>query len=134
MIRPLLGSLLLLIPQLAQGATATADDSLLVPTLKMIGALGVVVGLLLLFYAASRKGFGVLPRNRDGQIRMLETKPLGGKKFLCLVKVRDQELLLGVSNERIEYLSRMETRTDFAKTLENEVETTEKPATGEDEG
>ncbi len=112
--------LLLVLPQLAIAADAAAgSEGLLIPALKMLGALAVVVGLLLLFYAASRKGFGILPRTRDGQIRMLETRPLGGKKFLCLVRVRDQELLLGVSNERIECLTQLPaSEADFATTLE----------------
>ena len=104
--RSLLVGLLLLAPQVIFAATdGAASGSLLLPAFKMLGALGVVVGLLLLIYAASRRGFGILPRSRDGQIQMLETKALGGKKFLCLVRVRDQELLLGVSNERIDCLT-----------------------------
>ena len=112
--------LLTLAPQIihAAGETATSEG-LLMPAFKMLGALGVVVGLLLLFYAASRKGFGFLPRARDGQIQMLETRALGGKKFLCLVRVRDQELLLGVSNERIDCLTTLTaSEPNFASTLE----------------
>ena len=118
---PVLCTFLLLIPQLAMAAATGGDEGLLIPALKMVGALGVVVGLLLLIYAASRKGFGILPRTRDGQIRMLETRPLGGKKFLCLVRVRDQELLLGVSNDRIECLTTMAAGRDFAGALATEV-------------
>ncbi len=112
-------SLLLLAPQLAGAAETAGAEGLLVPALKMLGALALVIGLLLLFYAASRKGFGILPRTREGRIRMLETRALGGKKYLCLVRVRDRELLLGVSNERIECLTRFDTAADdFAATLE----------------
>jgi flagellar protein FliO/FliZ len=112
--------LLTLAPQIIYAAADTAtSESLLMPALKMLGALGVVVGLLLLFYAASRKGFGILPRPKDGQIQMLETRALGGKKFLCLVRVRDRELLLGVSNERIDCLTELSAAdSDFASTLD----------------
>jgi flagellar protein FliO/FliZ len=120
--------LLTLIPQLLYAApAASSSESLLMPALKMLGALAVVVGLLLLFYAASRKGFGILPRSRDGQIEMLETRALGGKKFLCLVRVRDQELLLGVSNERIDCLTSLTpSSANFASTLD-QLETTSNP-------
>lgn len=135
MMRTALIGLILLAPQLALAAAETGgDESLLIPALKMVGALGVVVGLLLLFYAASRKGFGILPRGRDGQIRMLETKPLGGKKFLCLVRVRDQELLLGVSNERIECLTQLAAGEEFAATLEQEVIAVDETQTAEAAG
>ncbi len=111
-------SLLALLPQIACAATEAKSESLLMPALKMLGALGVVVGLLLLIYAASRKGFGFMPSPKDGQIRVLETRALGNKKFLCLVRVRDQELLLGLSNERIDCLTELRAvEADFATTL-----------------
>lgn len=125
MIRTVLTLLILLAPRLAVAAETAGSEGLLIPALKMLGALALVVGLLLLFYAASRKGFGILPRSRDGQIKMVETKALGGKKFLCLVQVRGQEMLLGVSNERIECLAQLEPGSgNFAATL-HEVERTE---------
>ncbi len=116
----LLFNWLLLVPQLSLAAgKAAGSENIWIPILKMFGALAVVVGLLLLFYAASRKGFGFLPRTRDGQIQMIEIRSLGGKKFLCLVQVRGQELLLGVSNERIECLTELPAaKNNFAKTLD----------------
>ena len=118
--RVLIVSLLTLSPKILHAAEETvASQSLLMPALKMLGALGVVIGLLLLFYAASRKGFGILPRSKDGQIQILETRALGSKKFLCLVRVRDQELLLGISNERIDALTTLPVSdSKFASTLD----------------
>ena len=118
--RVLTVSLLTLSPQVLHAAVeAATSQSLLMPALKMLGALAVVIGLLLLFYAASRKGFGILPRSKDGQIQILETRALGGKKFLCLVRVRDQELLLGISNERIDSLTTLPASdSKFASTLD----------------
>lgn len=118
----LLSIILLLIPSLALAGDTAVDAGLLTPALKMIGALAVVIGLLLLLYAASRKGFGFLPKQRDGAIKIIETKPLGGKKFLCLVSVRGEELLLGMSNERIECLSKLPSRSDFSETLQQQLE------------
>lgn len=112
---------LLLAPSLALGADMGDDAGLLVPALKMFAALAVIIGLLLLFYAASRKGFGFLPKQRDGAIKIVETKPLGGKKFLCLVSVRGEDMLLGLSNDRIECLSKLPPRGDFSAALQNEL-------------
>lgn len=100
-------------------ATAPRDENLLIPAFKMLGALALVIGLLLLGFAASRKGLSLLPGKRSGQIRLIETRPLGGKKMLCLVQVRDQELLLGVSADRIDCLTRLPAdRANFQTTLE----------------
>ncbi len=99
-------------------ADSIAEPSLLGASLKMAAALAVVIGLLLLFYAASRKGFKVLPQKKNGLIQVVETRPLGGRKFLCVVKVRGEEMLLGMSNDRIEYLSKIPSGDKFSATLQ----------------
>lgn len=109
---------LLVIAQPVFAAESIAEPSLLGSSLKMLAALGVVVGILLLIYAASRKGFGILPQKKSGLIQVLETRPLGGRKFLCVVKVRGREMLLGLSNDRIECLSQLPSDDTFAETLE----------------
>lgn len=119
--KSLLTICLTLAPQLLPAAEAVEGPSLLGSSLKMAAALAVIVGLLLLVYWASRKGFGILPKPREGAIRVLETRPLGGRKFLCLVSVRGQELLLGVSHERIEQLAQLPPRSDFADTLNTQL-------------
>ena len=115
--RPLL-FLLIFIAQPVFAADTISEPSLLGSSLKMAAALAVVIGILLLFYAASRKGFGVLPQKKNGLIQVLETRPLGGRKFLCVVKVRGEEMLLGLSNDRIEYLSKVPSGDKFAETLQ----------------
>jgi flagellar protein FliO/FliZ len=99
--------MILLVPVAVFAETAAKEPSLLAASLKMLAALGVVIGLLLLFYAASRRGFGFLPQNKSEIIQILETRPLGGRKFLCVVKVRDEEILLGMTPDRIENLGRL---------------------------
>ena len=51
-------------------------------------------------------------------IKVIETRPLGGRKFLCIVKVRDEELLLGLSNDRIECLSKLTSVESFSDSLQ----------------
>ena len=101
--------MILLVPVTALAETAAKEPSLLAASLKMVAALGVVVGLLLLFYAGSRRGFGFLPQNKSEIIQIIETRPLGGRKFLCVVKIHDEEILLGMTSDRIENLGRLET-------------------------
>ncbi len=95
------------VPALAAGGPA----GLVVPGLKMVAGLAVVLGLLYLLYALSRKGLFFMPGTREGLIRIVEVRSLGGRKGLCLVEVRGQELLLGFGPERIECLARLEPGT-----------------------
>lgn len=99
--------ILLLQPVAVFAETAASEPSLLAAALKTMAALGVVIGLLLLFYAASRRGFGLLPHKKSELIEIVETRALGGRKFLCVVKIRDEEILLGMSHDRIENLGRL---------------------------
>ncbi len=112
----LLTTLILLLPQLSWAAEKI-EPNLLGSSLKMLAGLAFICGLLLLVYAASKKGFGFMPKPKSGAIKVLETRPLGGKKFLCLVSVRGQDLLLGLSNERIECLTQLPPANDFAAEL-----------------
>ncbi len=117
----LLSIVLWSVPSSAFAENMVGDTGLLTPALKMIGALAVIIGLLLLLYAAGRKGFGFLPKPRDGSIKILETKSLGGKKFLCLVSVRGEDMLLGLSPERIECLSKLPPKKEFSAALQEEL-------------
>ena len=110
--------LFLLLVQPVAAAETVPEPSLLGSSLKMIAALAVICGILLLFYAAQRKGFGVLPQKKSGLIKVVETRPLGGRKFLCIVNVRGEEMLLGLSNDRIECLSKLPARENFDATLQ----------------
>ncbi|MDX2480402.1 MAG: flagellar biosynthetic protein FliO [Desulfuromusa sp.] len=110
--------LLLFLAQPGFAADTMAEPSLLGSSLKMLAALAVIIGILLLLYAANRKGLSLLPQKKNGLIQVLETRPLGGRKFLCVVKVRGEEMLLGMSNDRIEYLSKIPSSDKFAETLQ----------------
>ena len=110
--------ILLLVAEPISAAEKLTEPSLLGSSLKMAAALVVIVGILLLFYAASKKGFPLLPQRKDGLIKVVETRPLGGRKFLCVVRVRDEELLLGLSHDRIECLSKLKPDTRFSEQLQ----------------
>ncbi len=44
----------------------------------------------------------------DGGIRLVASRSLGGKRLLALVEVEDQRFLLGLTDERITCLGRLE--------------------------
>ncbi len=96
-------ALLLLGPAPALAAPYEAPD-LFPAFLKMLGALGVMLGLLLGLYGLNRK-WGFLTQTRRGEIQILETRNLGSKRSLCLARARGRDLLLGLSQERIDLLA-----------------------------
>jgi len=85
---------------------------------KAIGALLTVLAIILVGYALARKGVPFLPGQKEGAIKVVEWRSLGGKKALCLVKVRGQELLLGVGTEQISLLTPVENSSTFENALE----------------
>lgn len=115
---------MLLLPAMASPAWAepiAGGGEFFIPWVKLIVALLLVLGLILLLYAASRKGFGLLPAARSGQIKVLEMRSLGPKKGICLIRVRDEEFLLGLGGDRVELLARLEgPKTTFAETLDKQ--------------
>ncbi len=99
-------------PAWAVDAASAPGGDLVGPAFKALGALAVVLGLVLLLYGLSRRGFGFLPSAKGGAIEVVEMRSLGPKKGLCLVKVRGEEFLLGVGSDRIDFLSRIEGKAE----------------------
>lgn len=114
--------LLVLFPAVVTAAQSPAVDPL-GSGLRLLGALGMILGLILLLYAGSRRGLRWLPKARGGAIRIVETRPLGPKKSLCLIEVRGRELLLGIGAERVELLCQLgETAPlNFDETLQQQL-------------
>jgi flagellar protein FliO/FliZ len=84
-----------------------ASPGLLGGGFRLLAGLLLVVGLMLLLYALSRRGLNWLPKPRGGAIIIRETRHLGPKKSLCLVEVHGRELLLGIGGDRIELLCQL---------------------------
>lgn len=78
-------------------------------SLRMFFSLFVVIALIFLFVFIlkrinPRKG---MPDNQR-PVQLLFQEPLGQKRSICLVKVLDRVLVLGVTNAHISYLSTLE--------------------------
>jgi flagellar protein FliO/FliZ len=86
---------------------------------KMIWGLLVVLGVIFLLYALLKKRFSLLATTPEKNIKVLEIKPLMGRKALCLVSVKGHEYLIGLSGDRITHLATLPdtTETTFADTL-----------------
>ena len=86
-----------------------APPDMLATALKMVAALGVVLGGLFVVYYFTRRmtrsdGAGT----RDKLIRVLANKFIGVKKNICMVEVPGSILILGVTNDRITLLSEID--------------------------
>lgn len=113
--------LMLLLSSPALAGQAGSED-LLGSWVKLILALLVVIGIILLLYALSRKGFGFLPAARGGVIKVVEMRSLGPKKGICLIRVRDEEFLLGLGGDRVELIAPIHrSEQSFAETLEDQM-------------
>ena len=86
-----------------------APVSLTASSLKMMAALFFLLGLLYLFSYLLRRfsphGSPLLGRN---MIKLHSRYPLGERKSLCLVQVKDEFLLLGLGRESVTLLTKVE--------------------------
>jgi flagellar protein FliO/FliZ len=94
-------------PDAEAGAEAGETTSPTVLLLKMLGALALVLGLILLAgYLLKRYGGASgISSDRSDSIRVVATKMLGARRSLMLVRVRGQTLLLGLTPQSINCLT-----------------------------
>lgn len=77
------------------------------PVLRMLGGLGVVLGLMLGVYGLLRNRLGTFSAGRKRVVYLLESCSLGSRRSVCLVRVRDREFLLGVTQQQISLLGEL---------------------------
>ncbi len=86
---------------------------------RVFWGLGIVLAIILILYALLRKRFSLLANHPQKHITIVEMKPLSGRKSLCLVRVKDQEFLIGLSGDTISHLATLSgpSSATFAATL-----------------
>jgi len=86
-----------------------APPDLIATALKMIAALGVVLGgLFVVYYFTRRMTRTDVHAGKEKLIRVLANKFIGVKKNICMIEVPGSILILGVTNDRITLLSEIE--------------------------
>jgi flagellar protein FliO/FliZ len=90
---------------------------------RMLWGLLVVLGIILILYGILKKRLSLFHSPASQSIKVLEIKPLMGKKALCLVEVKGEEYLLGISNDRINHIATIDSakESSFATTLRKTV-------------
>ncbi len=106
----------------ADNSTAPADPlapmtglaetgSLLILTLKVVGGLILVVGLMLLFFVWLKKlGFSQKTLHQGSLIQVLDTRLIGPKKYVSVLKVADECIAVGVTEQQISLLAKLDSR------------------------
>ena len=86
---------------------------------RVIWGLLVVLGIILILYGIFRKRLSLFHTPTSQSIKVLEIKPLMPKKALCLVEVKGEEYLLGISSDQITHIATIGPKKDssFAATL-----------------
>jgi len=86
---------------------------------RLIWGLLIVLGIILILYGVLRKRVSLFHTPKSQAIKVLEIKPLMPKKSLCLVEVKGEEYLLGISNDQITHIATINSsnRSSFAETL-----------------
>ena len=85
---------------------------------KMILVLGAVLAILfLLIWLCKRMMAGRGNSHSDGQVRLLTTKPIAPRKYISLVGINGQVLVLGISEAQITLLDKIENR-EFVEKIE----------------
>lgn len=86
-----------------------ASPDMITTAMKMLAALGVVLGgLFVVYYFTRRMTRTDAGGGKDKLIRILANKFIGVKKNICMVEVPGSILILGVTNDRITLLSEIE--------------------------
>jgi flagellar biogenesis protein FliO len=86
-----------------------AAPELIPSALKMVGALAVVLGGLFVMVHLARRYMRDMPGAANQRlVRVVASRAIGLKKTVTLVDVPDGVLVLGVSGDRIQLLSRID--------------------------
>lgn len=83
-----------------------SDETELIPmSLKVMGSLVLVLGIVLLLYALLKKSGRWIPVGKDREINLIEVRYLAPKRALYLIEVNGSKLLLSGTGDRMESLA-----------------------------
>lgn len=98
------------------------NSDILASSFRVVWGLLIVLGVILLLYGLLRKRFSLFASMPNKEIKVVEIKPLMGKKAICLVEVRGTEYLLGISESQITKIATLSPKKgpSFRETLQAE--------------
>jgi len=115
---PVLISLLCLLPlpalgvengEMSQVMELDQSASMTMVMMKMIGALALVVGLMVLLAIWLRRmGLARQTRGQGSIIQLIDSKMIAPKKYVAVVRIGEKTLALGISDQHITMLDQLE--------------------------
>jgi flagellar biosynthetic protein FliO len=91
------------------GDQPTGKEEMTTAALKMLGSLILVIGLIVtLFYLARKVRGRVAGPGRSARMQLIETLTIAPRRWVALVEIRDQWLILGVGPEEVRLLSQLQ--------------------------
>jgi flagellar protein FliO/FliZ len=91
------------------GDQPTGKEEMTAAALKMLGSLILVIGLIVtLFYLARKLRWRASGPGRTARMQLIETLTVAPKRWVALVEIRDQWLILGVGPEEVRLLSQLQ--------------------------
>lgn len=100
-------------------------------SLKVMGALTLVLGLVLLLYALLKKSGRWIPTGQNREINLIEVRYLAPKRALYLIEVNGTRLLLSGTGERMESLAQWPAQPQKTETFENLLNESVQPVAAE---
>jgi len=113
--------LLIANPPLVLAAAGHSTSELMTSGMRVVGALVLVLGVMFIIYAVAKKRLKFLPGQRHGTIQVIEMRYLAPKKAVALVKVRGQELLVGVGQDQVNLILKLDSSHPFEETLQEKL-------------
>lgn len=91
-----------------QAASAGETASLATAILKIIGSLGLVLGLMLLAVLAIRKlGLGRTNIRGNSLIKVMDTRMIAPKKYVAVLEIADEFVVVGITDQNINLLTKL---------------------------
>ena len=91
------------------GDQLAGKEEMTAAALKMLGSLILVVGLIVtLFYVARKVKWRVTGPGRTARMQLVETLTIAPRRWVSLVEIRDQWLVLGVGPEEVRLLTQLQ--------------------------
>ena len=91
------------------GDQPTGKEEMTTATLKMLGSLMLVIGLIVaLFYLARKIRWRGGGAGRTARMQLIETLTIAPRRWVALVEVLDQWLILGVGPEEVRLLTQVQ--------------------------
>lgn len=115
-----------------ESATTESDDIGVTPSVnfprmtKLLESTAIVIIIIIVMVFFLRKKLGIKTgmSRKKRYVHIVDTVPLGSKKYIHLVKVPGKVLLVGATNERIQSLTEI-TEKDVVESVEAESKSSE---------